>query len=79
MMDVDQERGPWLDQLQGEANEGALTLNTLRSRQDGRHFPDVIFKCIFLNENVGISINISLKFVPTGLINIIPSLIQILV
>ena len=26
--------------------------NTLRPRQDGRHFPDDIFKCIFLNENV---------------------------
>ena len=26
-------------------------LNTLRSRQDGRHFPDDIFRCIFLNEN----------------------------
>ena len=28
------------------------TFNTLRPRQDGRHFPDDIFKCIFLNENV---------------------------
>ena len=28
------------------------TINTLRPRQDGRHFPDDIFKCIFLNENV---------------------------
>ena len=27
-------------------------INTLRPRQDGRHFPDDIFKCIFLNENV---------------------------
>ena len=27
-------------------------VNTLRPRQDGRHFPDNIFKCIFLNENV---------------------------
>ena len=26
--------------------------NTLRPRQDGRHFPDDIFKWIFLNENV---------------------------
>ena len=29
-----------------------MTLNTLRLRQDGRHFPDDILKCIFLNENV---------------------------
>ena len=26
--------------------------NTLRPRHNGRHFPDDIFKCIFLNENV---------------------------
>ena len=26
--------------------------NTLRPRQNGRHFPDDIFNCIFLNENV---------------------------
>ena len=26
-------------------------INTLRPKQDGRHFPDDIFKCIFLNEN----------------------------
>ena len=53
-------------------------LNTLRPRQDGRHFPDDIFKCIFLNENVWISIKISLKFVPKGPINIIPVLFQII-
>ena len=29
-----------------------IFINTLRPRQDGRHFPDDIFKCIFLNENV---------------------------
>ena len=28
------------------------SFNTLRPRQDGRHFPDDVFKCIFLNENV---------------------------
>ena len=27
-------------------------VNTLRPRQDGRHFPDDIFKSIFLNENI---------------------------
>ena len=27
-------------------------IKTLRPRQDGRHFPDDIFKCIFLNENL---------------------------
>ena len=34
--------------------------NTLRARQNGRHFPEDIFKWIFLNENVWISIHISL-------------------
>ena len=29
-----------------------FSFNTLRPRKDGRHFPDDIFKCIFLNENV---------------------------
>ena len=53
-------------------------VNTLRPRQNGRRFPDDIFKWIFLNENVWISINISLKFVPMGLINNIPALVQIM-
>ena len=52
--------------------------NTLRPRQNGRHFADDIFKCIFLNENAWISINISLKFVPNGPINNIPALVQIM-
>ena len=41
-------------------------INTLRPRHDGRHFPNDIFKCIFLNKNVYISIEISLTFVPRG-------------
>ena len=53
-------------------------LNTLRPRQNGRHFANDIFKCIFLNENVRISINISLNFVPKGLINNTPTLVQIM-
>ena len=50
--------------------------NTLRLRQNGRQFPDTIFQCIFLNENVWISIKISLKFVPEGPINNIQALVQ---
>ena len=52
--------------------------NTLKPRQDGHHFPDDILKWIFLNENVWISIEISLKFVPKGQINNIPGLVQIM-
>ena len=33
-------------------------VNTLRPRQNGRRFTDNIFKCVFLNENVIISIKI---------------------
>ena len=52
--------------------------NTLRPRQNGRHFTYDTFKRIFLNENFGISIKISLKFVPKGPINNIPALVQIM-
>ena len=52
--------------------------NTLRLRQNGRHFTGDIFKCIFLKENVWIPIKISLKFVPKGPINNIPALVQIM-
>ena len=55
-----------------------LIINTLRQRQNGRHFPDDILKLIFLNENVWISSKISLKFVPRGPINNMPALVQIM-
>ena len=50
-------------------------INTLRPRQNGRHFADDTFNRIFMNENVRISIKISFKFVPKGLINNIPALV----
>ena len=56
-----------------------VTFSTLRPRQNGRHFANDTFKRIFLNENVRISITISLKFVPKGSINNIPALVQIMV
>ena len=52
--------------------------NTLRPRQNGRHFTDDIFKRIFYNENIWIPIKISLKFVPKVSINNIPALVQIM-
>ena len=42
------------------------SVNKLRPRQNGRHFPDDKYKLIFSNEYV---FNISLKFVPKGPIN----------
>ena len=53
----------------------ALALYTLRPRQNGRHFADDTLKCIFLNENVWIPIEILLKFVPKGQIDNIPALV----
>ena len=44
----------------------------------GRDKMDDVYKCIFLNENVWILLKISLKFVPKGPINNIPSLVQIM-
>ena len=60
------------------ASRASYFLNTLRPGQNGRHFADNIFKCIFLNENVWIPIKISLKFFPKGPINNIPALVQIM-
>ena len=53
-------------------------VNTLRPIQNGRHFADDTFKCTFLNENVWIPIEISLKFVPKGSISNNPALFQIM-
>ena len=53
-------------------------INTLRPKQNGRHFADNIFKGIFMNENIYIWINISLKFILRDPLNNIPSLIQIM-
>ena len=47
------------------STEVCFIVNTLRPRQNGRHFPHDISKCIFLNENVSVAIAILLKFVPT--------------
>ena len=47
-------------------------------KQSVHHFTDNIFKCILLNKNVWISIEISLNVVSTGPINNIPALVQIM-
>ena len=62
-----------------EPSRGTVFLfNTWRPRQNGRHFADDIFKCIFVDENVWIPIKISMKFVPKGPINKISALVQIM-
>ena len=60
-------------------HEDRLILNKIyylkRLTHRGRDKVAAILKCIFLNE---ISIKISLKFVPKGTINNIPSVVQII-
>ena len=56
----------------------SVIFNTLRPRQNGRHFADDTFNRIFLNENAKISIKFSLKFVFKGPINTIRALVQIM-
>ena len=51
--------------------------NTYRPSHNGKHFADSIFKCIFLNENVWILIQIVLKFVPMIPINKKSAMLQI--
>ena len=53
----------------------AITDYHIEAKTNGRHCPDDIFKCVFLNENVLNSIKISLKFVPRGQINNILALV----
>ena len=50
--------GWWLRPLPLPSPGKFSVINTLRWRQNGHHFPDDIFKWIFLNENTWISIKI---------------------
>ena len=61
-----------------EVLASVIFFNTLRSRRNEQLFADNIFKRIFFNENVWISITISLKFVRKGSNNNIPALVQIM-
>ena len=46
--------------------------------QNGRHLADDMFQCVFLNKNIWMSNEISLKYVPWGLIDNISALVQIM-
>ena len=59
-----------------ELRLAANVVDTLRSRQYGRHFADDKLKCIFWNKKTQISITISLKFVPRCQINNMPALVH---
>ena len=56
----------------------SLRSSHMEAEKNGRHFPDDIFKSIFLKENVRILLKISMKFVPKIRINNIPTLVQIM-
>ena len=56
-----------------------VVVNTLRPKQNGRHFADDIFRCIFFNDTGCISIDISLNVVPKGQINNIVVLVVVVV
>ena len=69
---------PWWSRPMKPCGTRPQWVNTLRPRQNGHHFADHTFKCIFLKENVKIAIKMSLKLVPKGTINNNPSLVQIM-
>ena len=50
-------------------------INSSPPGQNGRHFADDAFRCIFVNEKFCILIEISLKFVPKGPIDDNPALV----
>ena len=54
-----------------------ICINLSPPGQDGCHFADDIFRCIFMNETFCILIKISLEFVPKGPINNNPSQVEI--
>ena len=53
-------------------------INTVRPRQNGLHFPDDIFKYIFINENCCILTRFSFELVTKDPINNVPALVQIM-
>ena len=72
----DSNRAPW--SLQWMVHTTLITLTQWGCDKICHCFPNDIFKCIFLNGNVWISIKISMKFVRHGPINNIPALVQIM-
>ena len=58
---------------------GNQQINSSLLGQNGHHFADDIFRCIFVNEKFCFLIKISLKFVPNGPIDNYPVLVNDLV
>ena len=55
-----------------------FNVNTWRPEYSHSHFADDIFKCILLNENIWIALEISVRFVPKVRINKFLALFQIM-
>ena len=53
--------------------------NSSPFRQNGHHFADDIFRCIFVNEKIYISVKSSLHFNPKGSIDNDRALVQVMV
>ena len=62
----------------GEYIFAPIPVNILRARQNGRHFPDDIFRPSFLKENARISIQIWFKFVPRDSVGNTSALVQVM-
>ena len=55
-----------------------ININKLRLRQNCNYLAGIYFNCIFLNENVYISVQIPVKFVPKGLTDNGLALVQLI-
>ena len=58
----------------GPSKETTISFN-FPPGQNGRHFADDIFRCIFVNEKLCILIKISLKYVPKDQVDSNPALV----
>ena len=64
--------------IQATSHKGTSQFNSSPHGQNGCHFADDIFKWIFMSEIFFISIQISLKFVPKGVIDNMSALVQVM-
>ena len=69
---------PMLTQISPYGITRSQWVNSSPPGQNGPHFADDIFRCIFINEKFCIFTKISLKSVPKGPIDYNPALVQIM-
>ena len=68
----------WTSMMQAACQHQLLlgiNIKLISPGQNGHHFTDDIFRCIFVNEKFYILIKIALKFVPKGSIDNDPVLV----